>query len=156
MNKMQQWPDDFQFKYRTQKSAALLSACKYMVLFVCVCVRPCPSVSAMEEFQVIVHTLPAPTSGTYSILRLTLIGSEGGETPPISVNAGANQHHLLPGTVSSFCLPCSPLSFSRSPSLSCSPLPFRSFSSFSLSPLSLCQYINLQFVLSNKTLFHFR
>uniref|UniRef100_A0A673X7C2 Zgc:152891 n=1 Tax=Salmo trutta TaxID=8032 RepID=A0A673X7C2_SALTR len=52
----------------------------------------------MEEFQVIVHTLPAPTSGTYSILRLTLIGSEGGETPPISVNAGANQHHLLPGT----------------------------------------------------------
>uniref|UniRef100_A0A8C7LL47 Lipoxygenase domain-containing protein n=2 Tax=Oncorhynchus mykiss TaxID=8022 RepID=A0A8C7LL47_ONCMY len=60
----------------------------------CVCVMA----SAMEEFQVIVHTLPAPTSGTYSILRLTLIGSEGSETPPISVNAGANQHHLLPGS----------------------------------------------------------
>ncbi|CAB1323240.1 unnamed protein product, partial [Coregonus sp. 'balchen'] len=45
-------------------------------MWFCVCVCPSVMASAMEEFQVTVHTLPAPTSGTYSILWLTLIGSE--------------------------------------------------------------------------------
>ncbi|KAJ7996234.1 hypothetical protein DPEC_G00234960 [Dallia pectoralis] len=52
----------------------------------------------MDEFQVAVHTSASPTSGTYSIVHITLIGSEGVETPSITVNAGVDEHHLLPGS----------------------------------------------------------
>ncbi|KAL0993737.1 hypothetical protein UPYG_G00112960 [Umbra pygmaea] len=52
----------------------------------------------MEEFKVAIHSSPFPTSGTYSFLQLTLIGSEGVETSPITVNTGDNEHHLLPGS----------------------------------------------------------
>uniref|UniRef100_A0A3P8ZLZ6 Lipoxygenase domain-containing protein n=1 Tax=Esox lucius TaxID=8010 RepID=A0A3P8ZLZ6_ESOLU len=52
----------------------------------------------MDEFQVAMHTSPFPTSGTYSIVQITLIDSEGVETLPITVNAGAEERHLLPGS----------------------------------------------------------
>uniref|UniRef100_A0A3B3Y116 Lipoxygenase domain-containing protein n=1 Tax=Poecilia mexicana TaxID=48701 RepID=A0A3B3Y116_9TELE len=48
-----------------------------------------------QEFEVMVHTSPGPTCGTFNRLRLSLIGSQG-ETPPVTVNDG---HHLLPGSV---------------------------------------------------------
>ncbi|XP_007540983.2 arachidonate 15-lipoxygenase B [Poecilia formosa] len=47
-----------------------------------------------QEFEVMVHTSPGPTCGTFNRLRLSLIGSQG-ETPPVTVNDG---HHLLPGS----------------------------------------------------------
>ncbi|XP_070839453.1 polyunsaturated fatty acid lipoxygenase ALOX15B [Chaetodon trifascialis] len=51
--------------------------------------------ASCQEYEVIVHTSPGPTCGTFNRLWLSLIGSEG-ETPPISVNEG--DHHLLPGS----------------------------------------------------------
>uniref|UniRef100_A0A667ZDK3 Zgc:152891 n=1 Tax=Myripristis murdjan TaxID=586833 RepID=A0A667ZDK3_9TELE len=48
-----------------------------------------------QEFEVVVHTSPDPASGTYSLLRLSLIGSEG-ETPPLTVNEA--DQHLVPGS----------------------------------------------------------
>ncbi|XP_035522311.1 polyunsaturated fatty acid lipoxygenase ALOX15B [Morone saxatilis] len=51
--------------------------------------------TSCQEFEVMVHTSPGPTCGTFSHLWLTLIGSEG-ETPCVSVNEG--ERHLLPGS----------------------------------------------------------
>ncbi|KAG7515431.1 hydroperoxide isomerase ALOXE3-like [Solea senegalensis] len=51
--------------------------------------------ASREKFEVSVHTSPGPTSGTFSHLWLSLIGSQG-ETPPTRVNEG--ECHLLPGS----------------------------------------------------------
>ncbi|XP_072231344.1 hydroperoxide isomerase ALOXE3 [Leuresthes tenuis] len=51
--------------------------------------------ASCEQFEVTVHTSPGPTCGTFSLLWLSLIGSEG-ETPPSSLNP---DQHLLPGSV---------------------------------------------------------
>lgn len=57
--------------------------------------------ASTQEFEVTIHTSPYPTSGTFSRLWLSLIGSRG-ETPPIMVNEG--ERHLLSASVSVFVL----------------------------------------------------
>ncbi|KAM3869033.1 polyunsaturated fatty acid lipoxygenase ALOX15B [Diretmus argenteus] len=56
------------------------------------------SIVSLQEFEVTIHTSAAPSSGTFSYLRLNLIGSQG-ETAPITVNEA--DQHLLPGSLQS-------------------------------------------------------
>ncbi|KAM3601904.1 uncharacterized protein V6R79_020922 [Siganus canaliculatus] len=55
-----------------------------------------------NQFEVTVHTSPGPTCGTFNVLRLSLIGSQG-ETPSICVNEGGR--HLLPGSTCRVLVP---------------------------------------------------
>ncbi|XP_029303447.1 hydroperoxide isomerase ALOXE3 isoform X2 [Cottoperca gobio] len=51
--------------------------------------------ASCQEFEVTVHTSPGPTCGTFSRLKLILIGSEG---ESLSVSLSEGNRHLLPGS----------------------------------------------------------